>query len=394
MNEEMSVYAYDNRVRQLVARRTDLEHDDGALHRPRQLLVTPDRYDDVRSRLAKLKIATGPLDPGAGTSVLALAAGTSIPQTIDRLEQALGASGLVGPNHVFVAAPHIAWGPGGEPRELSALSWQPADSSNGEGVRVGIVDTGLLPEHSNQPWLSDVTCDPDDVEIKDVDANGYIDPVVGHGTFIAGVVRRWAPRATIHVDKALTVDGMCDEITLAAAINQALDRDPHVLNLSLGAYTRKDQPPVGLEAVWKRIKDRHPNCVVVSAAGNDGQNKRFWPAATETVIGVGAVDSGNQRAEFSNFGPWVDVWADGVDVESAFAEGSYLPLDGSAARSFNGICQWSGTSFSTPLVAAAIAARMSRDGVGAPEAYQRIKHNALDVPGLGRVVSAQASTAS
>ncbi|MDQ1709922.1 MAG: hypothetical protein QOG49_1307, partial [Frankiaceae bacterium] len=200
-------------------------------------------------------------------------------------------------------------------------------------------------------------------------------------------------RATIHIDKALTVDGMCDEITLAAAINEALDRDPHILNLSLGAYTRKDQAPIGLAAVWERIKTQHPNCVVVSAAGNDGQNKKFWPAATEAVVGVGAVDTSNQRADFSNFGPWVDVWAAGVDIESAFAEGSYLPMDGSGARSFHGICQWSGTSFATPLVAAAIAARMSRDGVGAPEAYRRLKHDAQDVPGVGKVVSAQASTA-
>jgi subtilisin family serine protease len=261
------------------------------------------------------------------------------------------------------------------------------DSSDGEGVRVGIVDTGLLPEYSQQSWLTDVHADPDDFETKDVDENGYIDPVVGHGTFIAGVVRRWAPRATIHIDKALTTDGLCDEITLADAINQALDRNPDVLSLSLGAYTRRDEPPVGLEGVWKRINEQHPHCVVVSAAGNDGINKHFWPAATKTVIGVGAVDKHNARADFSNHGPWVDVWADGVDVESAFADGSYLPSHGSGVRKFNGICQWSGTSFATPLVAAAIAARISRDGVSAPEAYQRVKADAEEVAGVGKVVS-------
>ncbi|MEO6711891.1 MAG: S8 family serine peptidase [Mycobacteriales bacterium] len=388
MKDKLSAYAYDHRIRQLVARRSDIEHIDGALQRPRQLLVAQDGYDAVRSELSKLKIATQALDQRAGTDVVALAAGTPFAETLDRLEQSLGAAGRVGPNHVFVAAPHIAWGPGGEPRELSALSWSPVDSSDAEGVRVGIVDTGLLPEHANQPWLTDVHCDPDDIEVKDVDGNGHIDPVVGHGTFIAGVVRRWARRATIHIDKALSVDGLCDELTLADAINQALDRDPHILSLSLGAYTRKNEAPIGLEMVWQRIRDQHPNLVVVSAAGNDGQNKKFWPAATDSVVGVGAVDDSNDRADFSNFGPWVDVWAAGVDIESAFADGSYLPLDGSGARSFTGICQWSGTSFATPLAAAAIASRMSRDGVTARGAYDRIKADAQNVPGVGKVVTA------
>lgn len=388
MKDLSAIYRYEHRVRSLVEQHADLDEVDGWMHRPNQLVVHADAMDAVQSALGRLKISAT-VHPGRrGSGQIVLAAGSRLPELLATLEDALGTSGSVGPNHVFSAAPWRIYGPAGEPRELSALSWSHVDSSDGEGVRVGIVDTGLLPEHSNQPWLTGVHCDPDDFETKDVDANGYIDPVVGHGTFIAGVVRRWAPRADIYIDKALTVDGLCDELTLAAAIDQALDRDPHILNLSLGAYTRGNQAPVGLEAVWKRIKDKNPNCVVVSAAGNDGQDKAFWPAATKTVIGVGAVDKDNKRADFSNHGNWVDVWADGVDIESAFADGSYLPADSAQARSFNGICQWSGTSFATPLVAAAIAARMSRDTVTSPEAYKRVNAGAQQVAGVGRVVTA------
>ncbi|MEP7054750.1 MAG: S8 family serine peptidase [Actinomycetota bacterium] len=391
--QEQPASVFVSRLRTVAARHHDIEVTDGWLHRPGQLLVSSDAHDDVASALSRLKMPVGSESGQAGTVSIALPHGVGVHEVVARLEDALGYAGRFGPNHVFVAAPWLPWGPGGEPRELSALSWSMSDSSDGEGVQVGIVDTGLLPEFREQAWLGDVHADPDDFETKDVDENGYLDPIVGHGTFIAGVVRRWAPRASITIDKALSVDGLCDEITLAAAIDQALDRNPDILSLSLGAYTRGDQPPIGLEAAWKRIKEQQPHCVVVSAAGNDGINRQFWPAATETVIGVGAVDSNKNRADFSNHGPWVDVWAEGVDIESAFADGSYLPADSSGPRSFSGICQWSGTSFATPLAGAAIASRMSRDAVSAPQAYARVHADAQQVAGVGRVVSMQPESA-
>lgn len=391
-----SVYHYNRRVRELASRRADVAlHAAGGteapaeawLHRPGQLLVVPDAYDDVAAELSRLRIPVRKQRDSAGTVAVVVDGRSGVPELVERLEDKLGASGRVGPNYMFVAAPWAPWGPAGEPRELSALSWRPVDSSDGEGVRVAVVDTGLLPEHDRHPWLSDrVLADADDIENKDVDENGYIDPIAGHGTFIAGVVRRWAPRATIIIEKALDSEGVCDEATLARQIDEALDGDPHILNLSLGAYTRRNEAPVGLAAVWRRIEREERDVVVVSAAGNDGVDKPFWPAATKTSIGVGALDGAGSRADFSNYGPWVDVWAEGCDIESAFAEGSYQPVDGSPARTFDGICQWSGTSFATPLVAALIAARMSRDGVSAVEARKRVLAGASNVKGVGRVV--------
>jgi subtilisin family serine protease len=398
MAYDESVYHYNRRVQEIVRRRSDVALHSaptagaaaatagGAwLHRPGQLLVAPDAYDDVAAELSRLRIPVRDQRDSAGTRAVVVDGPSGVPELVERLEDTLGASGRVGPNHVFVAAPWTAWGPAGEPRELSALSWQPVDSSDGEGVRVAVVDTGLLPER--QGWLNEgVLADADDIEDADVDDNGYIDPIAGHGTFIAGVIRRWAPRATIVIEKALDSDGLCDEATLARQIDEALDGDPHILNLSLGAYTRRSEAPIGLAAVWRRIEREERDVVVVSAAGNDGVDTPFWPAATKTSIGVGAVDASGGRAEFSNYGPWVDVWADGCDIESAFASGRYQPQDGSAVRAFEGICTWSGTSFATPLVAALIAVRMSRDGVSAVEARKRVLADANHVKDVGRVM--------
>lgn len=400
MAHDASLYGYDSRIRHIVDRRDDVvwhgttegrsrPDGDGWLHRPAQLLVLEDTYDDVAAELSRLRVPVHRGHTAAGAVAVAVEGERAVAELVDRLEDVLGESGRVGPNHVFVAAPLTPWGPAGEPSELAALSWEPTQSDDGEGVRLAVVDTGLLPEHERHAWLKGgVLASADDIEDKDVDENGFIDPIAGHGTFIAGVLRRWAPRATIVIEKALDSDGLCDEATLARQIDEALDGDPHILNLSLGAYTRRNEAPVGLAAVWRRIEREERDVVVVSAAGNDGVDKPFWPAATKTSVGVGALDATGARADFSNYGQWVDVWADGCDIESAFAAGRYQPLDGSAVRSFDGICAWSGTSFATPLVAAAIAVRMSRDGVSAVEARKRVLRDANDVAGVGRVVRA------
>ncbi|MBI2965886.1 MAG: S8 family serine peptidase, partial [Chloroflexi bacterium] len=80
--------------------------------------------------------------------------------------------------------------------------------------------------------------------------------------------------------------------------------------------------------------------VVIAAAGNDGQKVALYPAAYDHVIGVGAVDSKNQKASFSNYGNRsVAVVAPGADLYGPY------PVPGTM-----GMAYWSGTSFSTALV--------------------------------------------
>jgi subtilisin family serine protease len=90
---------------------------------------------------------------------------------------------------------------------------------------------------------------------------------------------------------------------------------------------------------------------------------------------VGAVDAAGKLADFSNFGPWVDIYALGKDLINAFPRGIFvtkenLPEAKPETRDFRGtgMARWSGTSFATPLVAGKIAAQMSRTGQTAPEA--------------------------
>ena len=69
--------------------------------------------------------------------------------------------------------------------------------------------------------------------------------------------------------------------------------------------------------------------VVIFAAGNDGISNGA-PANYEPVIAVGATDQSGRRSSFSNYGPWVDIAAPGVDILSTYTGGQYAKADGTS----------------------------------------------------------------
>lgn len=269
----------------------------------------------------------------------------------------------VGPNHLYTPTPVCGVGPADEP--VPAAPIPPPRGTAGKGVRVAIIDTGIFTDVSQHPWLAaDVHYSLSDIEPPDADGNGIIDYVSGHGHFVAGIVRTVAPKATIFVERLFHCGKAINEWELNRKLHEVIDAKPHIINLSLTGQSWNGTTPPGLADVWRRLKKMDPEIVVVAAAGNAGNNQPFWPAAQPGVVAVGAVNDSFQLPahpnDFSNYGPWVTVYARGVRVVNAFTTGKLkYELSSGTATFTKPFCSWSGTSFATPHVTGKIAARMT-----------------------------------
>lgn len=81
-------------------------------------------------------------------------------------------------------------------------------------------------------------------------------------------------------------------------------------------------------------------CILVAAAGNDGVNTQFYPAAYSNVIAVASTNSNDIKSGFSQYGTWITVSSPGSNILSTVPNTSYSYKDG--------------TSMASPLVAGLI----------------------------------------
>ncbi|TMR91538.1 S8/S53 family peptidase [Nonomuraea basaltis] len=326
----------------------------------------------------------------------------------------------------FVSVSGVNLCPGDEPIPSSGPLNPPISGRDrGENVTVAVIDTGLVHDYLDHQWLAqsagvpnvpmvdgDVTAPGDEL-----DANGLIKPYVGHGTFIAGVLRCVAPATTVRVHNAFPYGGAAMEDELGLILLQTMDVHgwPDIISLSAGTRTDSAAALLGLADFMDELAG-HPGTVLVAAAGNDGETLPFWPAAYaaepvnaagDVVVSVGALrEDGAGRACFSNHGDWVKVYAPGERLVNAFTSGPYqygyphrttcrfsdpsmypactciAPLQEGDKATFTGLAEWSGTSFSAPLVAGLIAARMSQEQVSSRVAAGQLVAGRLSVPDL------------
>jgi subtilisin family serine protease len=246
------------------------------------------------------------------------------------------------------------------------------EQSTGSGVTVAVVDTGVDAEHPD--LAGQIATNPGEMgpgresDGEDDDHDGLVDnwrgydfaaddndpsDANGHGTHVAGTIAAVrdndegisgvAPDAMVLVLRALGDDGTGDWSAVADAFDYAGDLGVPVVNASLGG-------PGEMQVVSDAIAE-HPNTLYVVAAGNDARNLNvdtYTPCQVPqpNVLCVGASDSNDAKAGFSNFSPLaVDVFAPGVNVLSTRL-GTYW---------YN-----SGTSMATPHVAGEAALLLAR----------------------------------
>ncbi|WP_044642520.1 S8 family peptidase [Risungbinella massiliensis] len=218
--------------------------------------------------------------------------------------------------------------------------------STGFNLKIAILDTGVQTDH---PDLMGKLVTGYNV----VNGTTDVTDISGHGTHVAGIcgavtnnnlgVAGMAPSASIMPIKVLSDNGMGFVNHIAEGIIYAIEQGCKVINLSLGGPYNSITLQNAINYAWSR------GAVVVAAAGNSGSFAATYPATYPNVISVAATNQFDQRAYFSNFGPWVDVAAPGVDILSTYLASNYAFL--------------SGTSMATPFVSglAAILLAQGRD---------------------------------
>jgi hypothetical protein len=368
--------------------------------RPRLLAVLQDRGFEPHVR-----------EVGRGLSWLMLPDAPQddqfVPELVSRLRAQEEDPIAVSPNHVLGWVSHSIPITATPPEPAPPLPpIEACEGRGGEGVTVAVLDGGM-PERIPD-WFDGaaVPLDPGGADVEPPSADGapLIDPA-GHGVFVAGLVHRFAPGATVLYHRVLDQNGFVTDVQLAEELRR-VGRIPEVqvINLSLGGHTH--DAVAGLPATAEALEElriHRPDLVVVAGAGNEGVERPFYPAAYKGVIGVAAVGADGRRACFSNYGSWVDCAAAGVDVTSTFltvrdvtVQSYYHPNclgrddPGLKPFSFDGWASMSGTSAAAPVVSGLIATKMTEAEVDARTAADALI-DAIGqprLPGIGVVLPA------
>ncbi|MGF1731754.1 S8 family peptidase [Photobacterium kasasachensis] len=206
--------------------------------------------------------------------------------------------------------------------------------TQGEGVKVAILDTGIDTDH---PDLKEAI-----IASKDFSGDG-IEDVDGHGTHCAGIVGARlngvgfvgvAPKSQLMIGKVLSNNGNGPYSWLIEGIYWAVDNGAQIISMSLGG-------PSSDSELYKAIQYAlYHGVFVICAAGNEGglfTNSIGYPGKYGGVITVASHDSDGNPSGFTSRGGEVDVMGPGSDIWSTFRNGGYATL--------------SGTSMATPFVA-------------------------------------------
>ncbi|MGB9893240.1 MAG: S8 family serine peptidase, partial [Candidatus Saccharicenans sp.] len=301
---------------------------------------------------------------------------------------------LTTPNDVFFDYQYALYNPGGTlnlpdypvgKRGADIKATTAWDYVKGDpNVLIAVLDSGI---DYNHPDLKNKVISTGRDFVND-DDDAFDD--LWHGTHVAGIIAAetnntegiagvaWNCR--LLPGKILSAEGEGDYSWLIEALIWAADYTSGqakvgVINMSLGG----DEPAQALESALKYAYDK--GIVLVAASGNDGAAGVLYPASYDQYcLAVGASDYNDAVADFSNYGPEVDVAAPGVWVLStiplALIDPEYYPVPYAYA---------SGTSMAAPHVAGfAALIKSAKSWLSAAEIMKLIRYTPDDIASSGR----------
>lgn len=289
-------------------------------------------------------------------------------------------------------------------------------------VVVAVVDDAVFIDHDDlkdNVWTNSGEIPGNNI---DDDGNGYIDDVNGcnahkvtgdprpnttlrlagkqtHGTHVAGIAAGRTNNLTGMASLSFNVSLMSIKASyvhssgtaqlstaaLARGIEYAVMNKADVINMSWGGFA----PSATIRTALSVAHDS--GIVLVAAAGNYGTiaygSWYLYPASYPNVIGVGATDQNDRKANFSQYNDSIDVMAPGVSIYSTLAK----------STSSYGV--ESGTSMASPMVAALSALILSKNPELTPEEVEEIIEttatniNALNTSYLGKIGSGRINAA-
>lgn len=230
-------------------------------------------------------------------------------------------------------------------RQAPKPLWQALDTkkkdyfSRNKRIKIAIIDSGVNPVHPHvqgvEKGLSFFRNDKNQI----IQTNDYID-TIGHGTAIAGIIRKKAHFAKLYAIKIFYEKLATQVSVLMAALNWAIDNDMHIINLSLG--TRQPEYKKDLMKICARAYKK--NIFIVSSAKD--HSDIIFPSVFKTVTGV----YWNKECDETSF-----TYHPNSPIEFG-AHGRPRPIPGLAQED-----NFSGSSFAAAYMTGNIALKLKND---------------------------------